>query len=52
MLAQRIEPAAALRIAVCLHGAAADACIASGRGPLGLVASELIPAARSLLNAL
>jgi len=52
MLAQRIEPAAELRIAVCLHGAAADACIASGRGPLGLVASELIPAARSLLNAL
>ena len=52
MLAQRIEPAAALRIAVCLHGAAADACVASGQGPLGLVAGELIPAARSLLNAL
>ena len=51
MVAQRIEPAAALRIAVCLHGAAADACIASGSGPLGLVASEVIPMARSLLNA-
>jgi hydroxyethylthiazole kinase-like uncharacterized protein yjeF len=51
MLAQRIEAVAALRIAVCLHGAAADACIAAGRGPLGLVAGELIPMARSLLNA-
>ena len=52
MLAQRIETVAALRIAVCLHGAAADACIAAGTGPLGLVAGELIPMARSLLNAL
>jgi hydroxyethylthiazole kinase-like uncharacterized protein yjeF len=52
MLAQRIEPIAALRIAVCLHGAAADACITAGTGPLGLVAGELIPMARSLLNAL
>ena len=51
MLAQRIEPVAALRIAVCVHGAAADACIAAGKGPLGLVANELIPMARSLLNA-
>jgi hydroxyethylthiazole kinase-like uncharacterized protein yjeF len=51
MLAQRLDPVAALRIAVCLHGAAADACIAGGAGPLGLVAGELIPMARSLLNA-
>ena len=51
MLAQRIDAVAALRIAVCVHGAAADACIAAGAGPLGLVAGELIPMARRLLNA-
>jgi hydroxyethylthiazole kinase-like uncharacterized protein yjeF len=50
-LAQGIEPKPALRLAVCLHGAAADACVASGRGPLGLNATELLPAARALLNA-
>jgi hydroxyethylthiazole kinase-like uncharacterized protein yjeF len=49
-LAQRLDPATALRLAVCLHGAAADACVAAGRGPLGLTAAELIPAARELLN--
>jgi hydroxyethylthiazole kinase-like uncharacterized protein yjeF len=50
-LAQGIEAKTALRLAVCLHGAAADACVAAGRGPLGLTAAELLPAARSLLNA-
>jgi hydroxyethylthiazole kinase-like uncharacterized protein yjeF len=50
MLAQHVDPALALRIAVCLHGAAADACVAAGNGPLGLAAGELIPMARSLLN--
>ncbi len=50
MLAQRIDPRLALRIAVCVHGAAADACVAAGNGPLGLVAGELLPIARSLLN--
>ncbi len=50
-LAQGIDPKTALRLAVCLHGAAADACVASGRGPLGLTAAELLPAARGLLNA-
>ena len=50
MLAQRIDPRLALRIAVCAHGAAADACVAAGNGPLGLVAGELLPIARSLLN--
>jgi NAD(P)H-hydrate repair Nnr-like enzyme with NAD(P)H-hydrate dehydratase domain len=49
-LAQRLDPVTALRLAVCLHGAAADACVAAGRGPLGLTAAELIPAARELLN--
>jgi len=49
-LAQRIDAQAALRLAVCLHGAAADACVAARRGPLGLTAGELAPAARDLLN--
>jgi ADP-dependent NAD(P)H-hydrate dehydratase / NAD(P)H-hydrate epimerase len=50
-LAQGIGAAAALRLAVCLHGAAGDACVAEGHGPLGLAASELPRAARALLNA-
>jgi hydroxyethylthiazole kinase-like uncharacterized protein yjeF len=51
LLAQGVEPADALRIGVCLHGAAADALVERGAGPLGLRASELAEAARSLLNA-
>jgi ADP-dependent NAD(P)H-hydrate dehydratase / NAD(P)H-hydrate epimerase len=50
-LAQGIDAKASLRLAVCLHGAAADLCVAEGRGPVGLTASELAPAARTLLNA-
>jgi len=50
LLAQRIDPKAALRIGVCLHGAAADRLVASGIGPLGVGASELPDAARALLN--
>ncbi len=50
-LAQGIDAKMSLRLAVCLHGAAADACVAEGRGPVGLSASELILAARHLLNA-
>ena len=51
LLAQGLAARTALRIAVCLHGAAADACVAQGAGPIGLTASELIPQARALLNA-
>jgi len=51
LLAQGLDAADALRIAVCLHGAAADALVARGIGPLGLVASELADAARALVNA-
>ena len=51
LLAQRVPIKAALECAVCLHGAAADALVASGVGPLGLVASELAPMARRLINA-
>ncbi len=51
LLAQGVDAKSALRISVCVHGAAADACVAAGNGPLGLVASEIITTARSLLNA-
>jgi hydroxyethylthiazole kinase-like uncharacterized protein yjeF len=51
LLAQGIDAKTALRIAVCLHGAAADALVARGCGPLGVTASELPDAARALLNA-
>lgn len=50
LLAQRWPPLEAILGAVHLHGAAADACVAEGRGPIGLVASELIEPARHLLN--
>jgi hydroxyethylthiazole kinase-like uncharacterized protein yjeF len=51
MLAQGLDAALALRIAVCLHGAAADRLVARGIGPIGVGASELADAARDLLNA-
>lgn len=36
--------------AVWLHGKAADQLVASGSGPIGLTASELAPAIRTLIN--
>jgi hydroxyethylthiazole kinase-like uncharacterized protein yjeF len=51
LLAQGVDARTALRYAVCLHGATADALVAQGIGPLGLTASELPDAARALLNA-
>jgi hydroxyethylthiazole kinase-like uncharacterized protein yjeF len=51
LLAQGMDAKAALRYAVCLHGATADALVAQGIGPLGLTASELPDATRGLLNA-
>jgi hydroxyethylthiazole kinase-like uncharacterized protein yjeF len=50
LLAQGIEAGQALRIGVCLHGAAADMLVAEGVGPLGLTASEVIDGARKLVN--
>jgi ADP-dependent NAD(P)H-hydrate dehydratase / NAD(P)H-hydrate epimerase len=50
LLAQRAAPARAMEAAVWLHGAAADACVVSGIGPVGLTASDTIDAARRLLN--
>jgi len=51
LLAQGVPGTQALEIAVCLHGAAADALVADGVGPVGVTASELLPVARRLLNA-
>lgn len=52
LLAQHWPPQAALLGGVYLHGAAADALVAAGAGPLGLAAGELIAPARRLLNRL
>lgn len=50
LLGQGWQPLDALLGAVHLHGAAADACVAGGVGPIGLAAGELIDPARRLLN--
>jgi hydroxyethylthiazole kinase-like uncharacterized protein yjeF len=51
LLAQGLNAPDAARLAVYLHGAAADACVEHGMAPHGLTASEVIFEARSLLNA-
>ncbi len=50
LIAQGAEPLQALLAGVYLHGAAADALVASGVGPAGITASEVIDQARVLLN--
>jgi NAD(P)H-hydrate repair Nnr-like enzyme with NAD(P)H-hydrate dehydratase domain len=40
----------ALVAGVYLHGAAADALVTRGNGPIGLAAGELTDAARALIN--
>jgi ADP-dependent NAD(P)H-hydrate dehydratase / NAD(P)H-hydrate epimerase len=50
LLAQGWDGLAAMQAGVHLHGCAADACVAEGRGPAGLTASEVTEAARSLFN--
>lgn len=49
-LAQGLDPADALHLGVFLHGAAADALVERGIGPIGMTASEVTDAARELLN--
>jgi hydroxyethylthiazole kinase-like uncharacterized protein yjeF len=49
-LAQKLDPDKALQYAVCLHGAAADACVARGIGPVGLTARDVALEARALVN--
>jgi ADP-dependent NAD(P)H-hydrate dehydratase / NAD(P)H-hydrate epimerase len=51
LLAQGVEPRAALECGVYLHGAAADAAVAAGLGPMGLTATDVIDRARDLVNA-
>ena len=50
MIAQGLNPDQALLLAVYLHGAAADHLLRQNHGPLGMTASEIITAARLLLN--
>jgi len=50
LLAQGSSAKSALLAATFIHGAAADTVVAAGWGPAGLVAGELIDAARKLLN--
>ncbi|EUJ10479.1 yjeF-like protein, hydroxyethylthiazole kinase-related [Methylophilaceae bacterium 11] len=50
LLAQGMPPIEAVKLGVYVHGAAADALVASGTGPIGLTASEVALKARQLLN--
>lgn len=50
LLAQGLPPATAVPAAVWLHGAAADALVRAGIGPIGLTAGELADAARAIRN--
>lgn len=51
LTAQGLDLDQAALLGVWLHGAAGDRAVAQGHGPVGLTASELIHAARELLNA-
>ncbi len=51
LAAQGLAPEDALVAGVFLHGAAADALVARGTGPVGLAAGELVDEARRLANA-
>lgn len=50
LLAQGVDARHALTAAVYLHGAAADQCVESGSGPIGLTSSEILEKVRSLIN--
>jgi hydroxyethylthiazole kinase-like uncharacterized protein yjeF len=50
LLVQGLTPIQAACLGVVIHGAAGDAAVAAGQGPVGLTASELIRQARRLLN--
>ena len=50
LCAQGVDPLHALLAGTYLHGAAADALVAMGAGPVGITASEVIDQARALLN--
>jgi ADP-dependent NAD(P)H-hydrate dehydratase / NAD(P)H-hydrate epimerase len=50
LIAQHLTPIEAVKTAVYLHGAAADALVENGVGPIGLTASEVSLQARQLIN--
>lgn len=50
LIAQDLPLDQAVQGAVWLHGAAADACVAAGIGPIGLTASEIAVQARAIRN--
>jgi hydroxyethylthiazole kinase-like uncharacterized protein yjeF len=50
LLAQGLDAGPALVAGVYLHGAAADRAVATGHGPIGLTAGDVIDAARGVLN--
>ena len=50
LMAQGLTAEHAMLYGVYLHGAAADRCVASGVGPVGLTASDVIDAARQIIN--
>jgi hydroxyethylthiazole kinase-like uncharacterized protein yjeF len=52
LLAQHLSPIDAARLATHIHGLAADVLVEQGLGPIGIGASELIPAIRTCLNKL
>jgi hydroxyethylthiazole kinase-like uncharacterized protein yjeF len=50
LIAQQLSPQQATLLGVYLHGAAADHLVQQGMGPIGLTASEVMDAARQVLN--
>jgi hydroxyethylthiazole kinase-like uncharacterized protein yjeF len=52
LIAQGLSPVDAAKLAVYVHGAAADVLVDQGVGPIGLTASELLIEVRTLLNQL
>lgn len=50
LMGQGLSAEHSMLYAVYLHGAAADRCVANGIGPIGLTASEVIDAARHMIN--
>ena len=50
LLAQKLSGESALVLGTHLHGCAADECVASGIGPVGLTAGEIVEPARRIWN--
>lgn len=52
LIAQGLDGFAATKLGVYVHGAAADALVANGIGPVGMTASEVATEARNVINQL